>query len=111
MNTKTCQESILLGGEGGFLIETAVPDSVLFGAAGGSVCVCVCVMGVFPSVERFQGPLDNMEFIRGMPHKGSFLSPDSITSCFQLPWWFGKRLELMEEPENQDGGSSGTPSN
>ena len=46
------------------------------------VCVCVCVcMGVFPSVEYFQGPLDNMEFIKGMSHKGSFLSPDYIISC------------------------------
>lgn len=73
-----------------------------------SASVCVCVMGVFPSVEHFQGPLDNMEFIRGMPHKGSFLSPDSIASCFQHPRWFGQSSELVEEPENQEVGGSGT---
>ncbi len=58
------------------------------------MCVCVCVfacmhdvyvMGVFPSLEDFQGPRDNVEFMRGMPHRGSFLSPDSITSCVRLP--------------------------
>lgn len=68
-------------------------------------------MGVFPSVEHFHGPLDNMEFIRGMPLKGSFLSPDYITSCFHLPCWFRKSSELMEEPENQDAAGSGTHRN
>lgn len=56
------------------------------------MCVCVCmracmlyVMGVFPLLEDFQGSRDNVEFMRGMPHKGSFLSPDSITSCAEFP--------------------------
>ncbi|GLD70067.1 heat shock 70 kDa protein 12B isoform X1, partial [Lates japonicus] len=33
----------------------------------------------------FQGSRDNVEFIRGMQQRGSFLSPDSITSCVGLP--------------------------
>lgn len=52
-------------------------------------CICasahVFVMGVFPSVEDFQGLGDNVKFRRGMPPKGSFLSPDSITSFVQFP--------------------------
>lgn len=42
-------------------------------------------MGVFPLLEDFQGPRDNVEFMRGMPRRGSFLSPDSITSRAQFP--------------------------
>lgn len=44
-------------------------------------CMLACVaMDVFPSVEDFQGPRDYVEFMRG-----SFLSPDSISSCVELP--------------------------
>lgn len=46
--------------------------------------VCVCVMGVFP-LENFQGPRDDMEFMREMLHGRSFPSPDSITSCIEFP--------------------------
>lgn len=42
-------------------------------------------MGVFPLLEDFQGSRDNVEFMRGMPRRGSFLSPDSITSRAQFP--------------------------
>ncbi|TMS02325.1 Heat shock 70 kDa protein 12B [Larimichthys crocea] len=54
-------------------------------------------MGVFPLLEDFQGLGDNVEFIRGMLHRGSFLSPDSITSCVRRPASGPPRRRVMED--------------
>lgn len=76
---------LMLSWEGTGSHSGRVCNSELFRGAGGKPCLRISVMGVFPLLEDFQGSRDNVEFMRGMTRRGSFLSPDSITSRAQFP--------------------------